>query len=166
METMIKDIEGFEGLYQITSDGQVYSVKRRIYMKPQYDKDGYQCVGLRKDGKYHRFFIHRLVALAYVPNPEGKATVNHLDECKTNNNYTNLAWATQKEQNIHGTRTERAAESNKKPIRCVETGVVYESAKAAADAYDTYRESICKVLRGHQKTHRGLHWEYVKEDEQ
>ena len=163
----MKDIQGYEGRYQVTEDGRIWSIKRNIFLKEQYDKDGYACVNLYDDDhKLRRFFIHRLVALAYVPNPEGKATVNHLDECKTNNHYTNLAWATQKEQNLHGTRIERAAESHKKPVRCVETGVVYESAKAAADDYDTYRECIVKVLKGRQKTHRGLHWEYAKEDVQ
>ena len=94
---VIRDIPGYEGLYSITDDGQVYSIKRKIYMKQQADKDGYLCVNLRKDGRYRRFFIHRLVALTYVENPEGKETVNHINEIKTDNRAENLEWATRKE---------------------------------------------------------------------
>lgn len=162
---MMRDVEGYEGLYKVTRSGQVYSVRRKIYMKPQMDKDGYLCVNLRKDGSYKRFFIHRLVALAYVPNPEGKPTVNHIDEIKTNNDYRNLEWATHKENTNYGTRTERAAAANSKPVRCVETGVIYANAEEAAKSIDSWRENIAKVLNGRAKTHRGYHWEYVKEEE-
>ena len=87
---MIKDIAGYEGLYKVTSEGDVYSVKRKKNLKPQRDKDGYYCVNLYDgSGKQKRFFIHRLVALAFIPNPEGKPTVNHLNECKTDNRLEN-----------------------------------------------------------------------------
>ena len=161
---VIRDIPGYEGLYSITDDGQVYSIKRKIYMKQQADKDGYLCVNLRKDGRYRRFFIHRLVALTYVENPEGKETVNHINEIKTDNRAENLEWATRKEQTNHGTRTERAAASESIPVRCIDTGVVYPSAKAAADAYDTSGSCITKVCKGKARTHRNLHWEYFKEE--
>ena len=161
---MIKDIPGYEGLYRVTDDGQIFSVKRGIYMKQQSDKDGYCTVNLRKDGKYRKFFVHRLMALTYIPNPEGKETVNHINEIKNDNRLENLEWATRKEQTNHGTRTERAAASKMKKVRCVETGEVFESAGAAAQSVDSWREHIVKVLKGRAKTHKGYHWEYAKEE--
>ena len=159
----IKDIPGYEGLYRITSEGDVYSVRCNKKLKPQKNKDGYLCVNLYGGGKQKRFFIHRLVALAFIPNPEGKPTVNHLNEIKTDNRVENLIWATMKEQNMYGSRIERAAASKCKKVRCVETGVVYESVKAAAAFIGSSGTQISKVLKGKAKTHRGYHWEYAEE---
>lgn len=161
---IIKDISGYEGLYQVTEDGQVWSIRRKIFLKQQTDKDGYKCVNLYKDGTYKKFFVHRLVAMAFVPNPDDKLTVNHLDERKDNNHYTNLAWATMKEQNSHGTRSKRVAEANQRPVRCIETGVVYPSIKAAAEATGSWPPSISKVCQKKSCTHKGYHWEYVKDE--
>lgn len=65
--------------------------------------------------------VHRLVAEAFIPNPDNKPTVNHKDENPLNNNVTNLEWATTKEQNCHGTRLKRIAEKQSKPVKCIET---------------------------------------------
>ena len=159
----MKDIEGYEGLYAITDDGQVWSHRRQIFLKQRSDKFGYLRVSLHKNKELKTFFIHRLVALAFIPNPEGKAVVNHLDECKTNNNVSNLEWATVKENNRYGTRIERAAEGRKQPVRCVETGEVYESVKAAGAAMNTYPFHISACLTGKQKTCKGYHWERYEE---
>lgn len=161
----LRDIPGYEGLYQITTDGKVFSLRRKIYMKQQMDRDGYMCVNLYdQEGKLKKYFVHRLVAMTYIPNPEGKATVNHLNEIKNDNRVENLTWATMKEQNNYGTRLERAMEGIRKPVRCVETGVVYESITSAAAAIGSHREGIGRAVRGITKTHRKLHWEFVKED--
>ncbi len=69
---------------------------------------GYRVVSLRCNGKDIRPFIHRLVAMAFIPNPENKPTVNHINEIKSDNDVANLEWATMKEQTNHGTRTMRA----------------------------------------------------------
>lgn len=161
---MIKDIEGYEGLYQITEKGEVWSVKRKIFLKQQTDKDGYKRVSLYRQNGYKMFFVHRLVALAFVPNPENKPTVNHLDEDKTNNHYTNLTWATMKEQNTHGTRLSRVVTKNSRPVRCIETGVVYPSIKAAAEAIGGYTGCITRACQTNTRTHLGYHWEYVKNE--
>lgn len=97
---MIKDIIGFEGLYQIEDNGQVYSLKSKKYLKPKKDTDGYLLVNLYIDGKQYTKKVHRLVAQAFIPNPENKKEVNHIDCCRDNNNVNNLEWATHRENVI------------------------------------------------------------------
>lgn len=109
----MKDIKGYENLYGITSCGRVWSYKRKKFLKNQLDKDGYLCVDLYKNNKKKRFFIHRLVALSYIPNPNGYATVDHIDSNKEHNYISNLQWMTN-EDNV------KKAISRK--VMCIETG--------------------------------------------
>lgn len=94
-----KDIEGYEGLYQISNMGRVFSFPRNGcsggILCPSPDKDGYLRITLQNKGVKKKFAIHRLVALAYIPNddPFGKPMVNHLDFNRKNNNADNLEWA-------------------------------------------------------------------------
>jgi hypothetical protein len=97
METW-KKIEGFES-YEVSDLGRVR--RRGKVLKGNADKDGYLRVGLCKDGTLKQMSIHRLVGCAFIPNPEGKPTINHIDEDKANNHLTNLEWATHSEQHIH-----------------------------------------------------------------
>lgn len=161
-----KDVVGYEGLYRVREDGQVWSIKRGHFIAQRYDKDGYLRCNLSKDGKFKTKYIHRIVAEAFVPNPEGKPTVNHIDEDKENNHWTNLNWMTQAENTLYGTRTERAAATKCKPVRCVETGETYESLKAATAAVDCASGCICSAIKRNGIC-KGYHWEYaeVKENE-
>jgi hypothetical protein len=90
-------------------------------------------VGLHKDGKLRTIEVHRLVAEAYIPNPEGKKTVNHKDENKNHNYVGNLEWMTQKENNAYGNRLKKIGDKTKgrsskaKPIYCVELNRVFKS---------------------------------------
>lgn len=98
---MIKDIKEFEGLYQITDDGRVYSIRKDKYLKPRKDKDGYLLVNLYKDKKQYTRKVHRLVAEAFIDNPEGKSDVNHIDCQRDNNSVSNLEWVTHRENIIY-----------------------------------------------------------------
>lgn len=91
---MIKDIFGYEGLYTIDEYGNVFNILQNKYKIPQPDRDGYMTVQLWKNGVAKRFKIHRLVAIAFIPNPNNYPIVMHKDNNKVNNYYMNLKWGT------------------------------------------------------------------------
>lgn len=108
------DISGYEGVYAITSCGKVWSYKRKKFLKNCLDpRTGYYQVCLYKDGgKHHAIhLIHRLVANAYLPNPNGYPCINHLDEIKEHNYLNNLEWCTYKYNCNYGTRNSRISSS-------------------------------------------------------
>lgn len=116
-----KDIPGFEGMYQCSSQGNIRSLDRIIHsankwnsyskleesrvLKPISNRSGYQQVVLYRDGAGNRSTVHRWVALTFIPNPENKRNVNHIDGCKTNNKVSNLEWNTTSENILHAFRT-------------------------------------------------------------
>lgn len=103
MEVMQKDIPGYDGLYTIDTEGRVYSYKSKRYLSLKPDSIfGYVHVGLCKEGKMKLYNVHRLVAQAFIPNPNDLPVVHHIDDNKSNNRVSNLQWCTQKE-NVHHT---------------------------------------------------------------
>lgn len=115
-----KDIEGYEGLYQVSNLGRVKSLKKNIIRKQTLGKDGYLRVILKHNGKSKNFSVHRLVAKAFLKNVFNYPEVNHKDENKTNNNVSNLEWCTRKyNQNYNGLPMRIASKidyKNRKPI--------------------------------------------------
>ena len=104
-------IPEFEDYYMISENGRVFSKHRNRELKPKITRAGYLRITLCNNSVHRSVFVHRLVALAFVPNKDGKPTVNHINEIKTDNRAKNLEWATTLEQNTHGTRIERAKAS-------------------------------------------------------
>lgn len=117
-----KDVVGYEGLYEISSFGRLKRLKRttlgkdgveynypELIIKGDYDKDGYIRTTMSKNKKKKTKKIHRLVAEAFIPNPNNYPEVNHLDEIKDNNHVSNLEWTTTRGNANHGTRNERIA---------------------------------------------------------
>jgi hypothetical protein len=105
---VLKDIPGYEGFYMASDDGRIWSNRNEKFLAPVKTRTGYYRVSLSVCGAYRKMAVHRLIALAFIPNPQNKPTVNHKNEIKTDNRVCNLEWATNLEQNIHGTRIERA----------------------------------------------------------
>lgn len=153
----MREIKGYEGLYAVTSCGKVWSYKRQKFIATRFDKDGYIRVNLSKNGKICTRFVHQLVAQAYIPNPENKATVNHKDEVKTHNWVGNLEWMTQRENVNYGSRNAKTW----KPVYCVELRTEFESQTAASLATGIAKSGISAACRGCIKTAGGYHWEFV-----
>lgn len=104
--TGFKDIEGYDGVYKIDKNGNVLSVKRKYvtksYILPiKIGRGGYLQVSLTKSSNRISFYIHRLLAQTFIPNPENKPQVNHKDGNKLNNSLSNLEWVTCRENTIH-----------------------------------------------------------------
>lgn len=104
MEKEWRDIPGYEGLYKISKDGDVYSVISDILLKTHMRKDGYLAFGLYKDGKRKTCYVHRTVALAFIGKRPDGLCVNHKDGVKTNNRVDNLEYITQGENVEHAVR--------------------------------------------------------------
>lgn len=94
MKEIWKDIEGYEGKYQISNLGKIRILKEMVL---QVNKNGYVTINLYKNAKSKRVTVHRLVAKHFILNPENKKCVNHKDCNRTNNNVNNLEWCTHKE---------------------------------------------------------------------
>ena len=115
METW-KNVQGYEK-YQVSNQGRVRSITKKgkiKILKPQLNKSGYYRVWLSKEGKTQRFLVHRLVALAFIENPEGHPQINHIDFKRTNNRVENLEWITHKDNCQYSAENARKSALNAK----------------------------------------------------
>jgi len=186
-----KDIAGYEGIYQVSNMGRVKSLDRldrlgrRTYgciRIPSKGKTGYLNVNLR-NGYEKRFYIHRLVAEAFIPNPENLPCINHRDEDKENNSIDNLEWCSHKYNNSHGTRidricandeyknsrdrsTRKAADKCFKPVLQFDKSgnfiCKYESGVAAATETGISTALISQCCLGKIKTAKGYIWKHAE----
>ena len=161
----MKDIEGYEGLYAVTSCGKVWSYRKEGFLKPFKSKKGYLEVDLRKPGTKRKIArVHRLVLATYNPVENMDVLeVNHLDECKTNNCLNNLEWVTTKENNNYGTAIQRRARALQKEVICVETGEVFDSLRAAAESINRSSSRVSSSIQ-EGSVCGGYHWAYVDWD--
>ena len=148
----MKDIKNYEGLYAVTEDGRVWSYKSNKYLKPGNSGKGYLFVILCKDNKYQHTYIHRLVAEAYIPNPDNLPQVNHKDEVRSNNSRQNLEWCS----GIYNTQY-----SQGKQVLCVELNKVFSSTWEATRQLKLRSNHICEVVNKDNKVCGGYHWRYV-----
>lgn len=125
MSEIWKDVEGYEGLYQVSNLGRIKSFResakfgnpKEFYLNPYLINSGYHVVTLYlKDRTKRKFQVHRLVAETFIPNPENLPCVNHKDENKLNNCVSNLEWCTYQYNNNYGTARIRAADTMAKSI--------------------------------------------------
>lgn len=162
-----KDIDGYEGLYQISDKRRIKSLDYRRtgeerVLKPRKTKDGYLHVGLCKEGKIKFYLIHRLIAQTFLENPEGLPEINHKDEDKTNNCAENLEWCSHQYNNNYGTRIERISKSKSIPVMCVETNTIYLSTHDAQrkTGIDAANIGKCANHKKYYHTARRYHWEF------
>ena len=116
-----KDILGYEGLYQVSSYGRIKSLSRKrnngldktIILKENINNKGYKRINLHKNKKMKSYLVHRLVAQAFIPNPNNYPIINHKDENPSNNHVSNLEWCTYKYNNNYGTKGEKISKALK-----------------------------------------------------
>lgn len=168
-----KDIKGYEGKYQVSNYGSVKSVKRNLILRPQERSHGYLSVWLYGSGRNNRtqVSVHRLVAEAFIPNPDNKAEVNHKDEDKTNNRAENLEWISHKDNTNYGTAQERRSKYLKeecpKGIRVEQIDMrgnvvgAYRSMHEASRATGINVTYISAACSGQRKTSCGYVWRKV-----
>lgn len=142
-----RDIDGFEGCYQVSNIGRVKSLKRVVMrkdgkpltvheriLKAYKNEDGYLLVRLSGNGKERAASVHRFVAETFIPNPGNKPQVNHINEDKTNNCVNNLEWVTNIENVNHGTWNERRIASVQKQVTVISPGGEVSHIESISDA--------------------------------
>lgn len=173
-----KDIEGYDGHYSVSNLGRVRSNERfyempngslkhlpTIIMKETTSGCGYKRVKLLLNGKPKIMLVHRLVALAFIPNPNNYRCVNHKDENKQNNNVNNLEWCTHKYNSNYGTAIERCRKKCWKPIiQYTPDGKEvrrWNSIIEASQTLNVCKKGISSACRGKYHTSGGYIWKFV-----
>lgn len=175
MKEIWRDVDKYEGSYQVSNLGRIKSVyridnnhhivKERI-LNQMKNWSGYMRVALSKNGKVKKHSVHRLVAKAFIPNPLNKPQVNHKDETRDNNCVDNLNWMTAKENSNYGSRNSNVLLNVKKKIKAIYNDNTYEIWDSATDyARENHcgNKGVSLVLRGKRKSYFGVRFEYVEE---
>ena len=185
MSEIWKDIEGYEGLYQVSNLGRVRSLGRTIQRRTRWGTMApYRVEGrmlkilsasynacyvhlFDMNGKSTNHTVHRLVAKAFIPNPNNLSDVNHKDENRTNNNVENLEWMSHVDNCNYGTRNERLSEKLGKPVEQLTLDghhfAFYQSASDASRQTGIGRKNINECLYLRSKSAGGYRWKYKEQ---
>lgn len=156
----MRDIPGYEGLYAATSCGKIWSYRRKRFLKLDGFRGNYIMVTLRdKDGKDKSHYVHRLIAMTYIPNPDNLPQVNHKDETRDNNCVNNLEWCTSG-YNLAYSHIQQKRRFI--PIYCVELDRTFKSAYEAARELGLYPNNIRDCCAGMFERTGGLHFRYAE----
>ena len=158
-----KAITGYEGIYEVSDQGRVKSLKygKEKILKPRKTTWGYLLVSLCKDGHTKQTYVHRIVSEAFIPNPQGLETVNHKDEDKTNNFASNLEWMSQ-EDNVAYSQPRWAKRSVQMFDKSTgELLATFPSLMEAVRVTGINQSNICSCCLGKLKSAGGYVWKYL-----
>lgn len=166
-----RDIEGYNGLYQVSNMGRVKSLnydrtgKEKI-LKQYKDKDGYLYINLCKNSKKKTLKVHRLVALAFIDNPDGKEEIDHINTIRDDNRLENLSWATRKENNNNPITRSKHAEHTRKVLQFTKEGVFVREWDCIMEVQRELgfdQGNISRCCSGKYKTSYGYKWKHAEE---
>lgn len=149
-----RDIEGYEGLYQVSNEGRIKSIKKRKILSLFANHKGYLQTYLYKNGEKKGFLVHRLVAEAFIPNPMNLPQVNHKDENKTNNSVENLEWCTN-DYNINYSQSKKVYQYtlNNDLVK-----IWNSTMELGRNGFSQPCISLC--CNGKKQKHKGYKWSY------
>lgn len=160
----MKPIEGYEDRYAITDTGEVFSIPRQKYLTQRVDKDGYKYVRLRKVGTKQKFKrIHRLVAEAFLENPNNYTSINHIDENKQNNNVDNLEWCSVQYNTQYSSYKNKGKSFQQKKVVCIDElhNKISIYPNIGTTRHDGFTPSSVRYCcKGIYKTHKGCKFMY------
>ena len=173
-----KDIEGFEGLYQVSNMNNIKSLERTVWdnrgyyrtvheriLKARKNNNDYLQVNLWKDGKAKKYLVHQLVATAFCENPEGYTEVNHINEDKADCRAENLEWCSRSYNLSYNGRAKKVAEKKSKPVIAIHkiNGLIlkFPSAHEAERQLGIAQNHICACCKGRLKSIGGFYWYYA-----
>ena len=178
-----RDVVGYEGLYQVSSIGRVKSLREKTRIKDKrdgimcqkFDQRGYYRVNLHKDGKCKALLVSRLVAMAFIPNPNNLPQVGHNDDVKTNNTVENLYWTNSSENLTHNGLHLKIRDKRQKHIdrviNALSTPVIckdnlgneywYSSMQEASRITGAESGKISMCCNGLRKHHRNMEWRFA-----
>ena len=148
----MKDVVGYEGLYGVTSCGKVWSYRNKKFLESASNGKGYLFVYLCKDNEKKRCYVHRLVAEAYLPNPDNLPEVDHIDNNKSHNYLNNLQWITHRDNSRKS--------NNKQILQYTLNGEFVREWASASDVGKEVSTHICNCLKGRRKSAYGYLWKY------
>lgn len=160
------DVVGYEGLYKINRQGKVVRIKDNKVMGEYKDRAGYIFCKLTKNGVGRTELKHRLIAKAFIPNPNNLPEINHKDENKENNSIENLEWCDRKYNMNYGTCVKRASRKKEKKVCCYDMNLnlvkVYNSIKETSkDGYEP--KHVSDVALRKRRTHKNMIWRCYNE---
>ncbi len=169
MGTIWVPIYEWEGHYEVSNTGLVRTLCRQNYkinqarlVRPTFDKDCYLKVSFSEGNRRRSYRINRLVALAFLPNPDNKPIVDHINGVRWDNRVENLRWITQSENILDAYRKGRKSSIKKPVLKCAVNGEIlkrYDSIESTKD--DGFNpKNVNKVVLGQRPFHKGYIWKY------